>query len=125
MRSMLVGPSGSGKTMLLTNMILDIYKECFSRIYIWSPSIEVDDTWKLVKDCIRDHIKPNDRENYYFESYDPAELEQVINTQTIIDYQKEQKHKYLYQVLIVIDDFADDTNFTRKSQLLHSRTCLA
>ena len=26
MRSMLVGPSGSGKTVLLTNMILDMYK---------------------------------------------------------------------------------------------------
>ena len=32
-RSMLVGPSGSGKTVLLTNMILDIYKGCFSQIY--------------------------------------------------------------------------------------------
>ena len=62
MSSMLVGPSGSGKTVLLTNMILDIYKGCFSRIYIWSPSIEVDSTWKPVKDYIRDHIKPNDRE---------------------------------------------------------------
>ena len=56
MRSMLVGPSGSGKTVLLTNMILDIYKGCFSRVYIWSPSIEVDSTWKPVKDYIRDHI---------------------------------------------------------------------
>ena len=37
MRSMLVGPSGSGKTVLFTNMILDIYNGCFSRIYIWSP----------------------------------------------------------------------------------------
>ena len=78
---MLVGPSGSGKTVLLTNMILDIYKGCFSRIYIWSPSIEVANTLKLVKDYIRDHIKPNDRETYYFDSCDPAELEQVINTQ--------------------------------------------
>ena len=120
MRSMLVGPSGSGKTVLLTNMILDIYKGCFSRIYVWSPSIEVDSTWKPVKDYIRDHIKPGDREKCYFDSYDPAELEQVINTQKkVIDYQKEQKHKDLYQILIVIDDFADDTNFTRKSQLLH------
>ena len=42
MRSMLVGPPDSGKTVLLTNMILDVYKGCFSRIYIWSPSIEVD-----------------------------------------------------------------------------------
>ena len=120
MRNMLVGPSGSGKTVLLTNMVLDIYKGCFSRIYIWSPSIQVDNTWKPVKDYIRDHIKPSDRETCYFDSYDPAELEQVINTQKkIIDYQKEQKHRYLYQILIVIDDFAGDTNFTRKSQLLH------
>ena len=117
---MLVGPSGSGKTVLLTNMILDIYKGCFSRIYVWSPSIEVDDTWKPVKDYIRDHIKPSDRETCYFDSYDPAELEQVIHTQKeVIYYQKEQKHKYLYHILIVIDDFADGTNFTRKSQLLH------
>ena len=81
MRSMLVGPSGSGKTVLLTNMILDMYTRCFSIIYIWSPSIEVDSTWKPVKDYIRDHIKPNDRETCYFDSYDPSELEQVLNTQ--------------------------------------------
>jgi len=119
MRSMLVGPSGSGKTVLLTNMILDIYKGCFSIIYVWSPSIEVDNTWKPVKNYIRDNMKPSDREKCYFDRYEPSELEQVINTQKkVIDYQKEQKHKDLYQILIVIDDFADDTNFTRKSQLL-------
>ena len=86
---MLVGPSGSGKTVLLTNMILDMYKGCFSRIYIWSPSIDVDNTWKPVKDYIRDHIKPNDREIYYFDSYGPSELEQVINTQqNVINYKQ-------------------------------------
>ena len=37
MRSMLVAPSGAGKTVLLTSMILDIYKGCFSRVYIGSP----------------------------------------------------------------------------------------
>ena len=120
MRSMLVAPSGAGKTVLLINMILDIYRDCFSRIYVWSPSINVDSTWKPVKDYIRDHIKPNDRENIYFDSYEASELEAVIKTQQkVIDYQKEQKHKDLYQILICIDDFADDTNFTRKSTLLH------
>ena len=34
MRSMILGPSGSGKGVLLQNMILDIYKGCFNRIYI-------------------------------------------------------------------------------------------
>ena len=93
---MLVGPSGSGKTVLLTNMILDIYKGCFSRIYTWSPSIEADHTWKPIKDYIRDHIKPGDKEKIYFDSYEASELEAVINTQKkVIEYQKEQKHKDL------------------------------
>ena len=78
MRSMLVGPSGSGKTVLLTNMVLDIYKGCFSKTYIWSPSIEVDNTWKPVKNYIRDHIKPNDKETYYFADKDRARI-QVID----------------------------------------------
>ena len=120
MRSMLVGPSGSGKTVLLTNTILDMYKGCFSRIYIWSPSIEVYNTWKPVKDYIRDHTKPNDREQCYFDSYDPAELQAVIHTEKkVIYYKTEQKHNELYKIRIVIDDVADDTNVTRKSQLLH------
>ena len=81
MRAMLCGPSSSGKAVLLSNLILDIYRDCFSRICIWSPSIEVDSTWEPVKDYIRDHIKPSDREACYFDGYDPAELEQVIHTQ--------------------------------------------
>ena len=33
-RAIIVGPSGSGKTVLLQSMILDIYRGCFSRIYM-------------------------------------------------------------------------------------------
>ena len=95
-------------------MILDIYKGCFSRVYIWSPSIEVDSTWKHVKDYIRDHIKPSDREKCYSGSYDPSELEHVIKTQQTVIYYKKQKHTYLYQIFTVIDDFADNADFTRK-----------
>ena len=55
-RSIVLGPSGSGKTVLLTNLILDVYKGCFSRIYIFSPSIDVDATWKPVKIILRNMI---------------------------------------------------------------------
>ena len=58
-----------------------MYRDCFSRIYIWSPSINVDSTWRPVKDYIRDHIKPGDREKCYVDSYEASELEQVIKTQ--------------------------------------------
>ena len=56
-RSLLIGPSGSGKTVLLQNMILDIYKVCFSRIYIFSPSIDVDASWSPVKHYIEHDLK--------------------------------------------------------------------
>ena len=62
-RSIILGPSGSGKTILLQNMILDIYRDCFSRIYIFSPSIEVDSTWLPVKHYIEHDMKvPNTKE---------------------------------------------------------------
>ena len=51
-RALLVGPSGSGKGILLSKMMLDIYRNCFSRRYIFPPSINVDMTWQPVKDYI-------------------------------------------------------------------------
>jgi predicted AAA+ superfamily ATPase len=54
-RSIVLGPSGSGKTVLLTNLILDVYKGCFSRIYIFSPSINIDQTWGPVKKYIEEN----------------------------------------------------------------------
>ena len=72
-----------------------------------------------MKDYNRDNIKPNDREKYYVDSYDPGEIEAIRKTQQqVIDYQKKKNIK-TYSRLTVIDDFADDTYFTRKSQLLH------
>jgi hypothetical protein len=119
-RGMLVAPSGAGKTVLLTNFILNIYRDCFERIYIFSPSIDVDNNWKPVKDYIRDKIRPFPDEKVYFDSYNPDDLEEIIETQKkVIEIQKEQKHNQMFQILIIIDDFADDTNFTRKSTLLH------
>ena len=56
LRSMILAPSGSGKTVLLQNMILDIYRGCFNRIYIFSPSIDIDHTWRPVKDHIAKEI---------------------------------------------------------------------
>ena len=33
---------------------------------------------------------------------------------------KKNDHKKIYQILIVIDDFADDPSFTRHSKVLHA-----
>ena len=121
-RSILLGPSGSGKGVLLQNMILDIYKKCFERIYIFSPSINVDHTWLPVKKHISETInKKDDEPNFYYDTYDPENLEVIIDSQTkIVEYQKKHNHKQIFQILIIVDDFADSPDFSRQSKLLHS-----
>ena len=82
-RSVILGPSGSGKTVLLQNMILDIYRDCFSRIFIFSPSIEVDMTWGPVKQYIEKHMKVRHtaEEPIYADHYDPEALANILETQ--------------------------------------------
>ena len=95
-RSMILAPRGGGKTVLLQSMILDIYLNCFSRIYIFSPSINVDMTWNPVKDYLAKGIgQDNEREKYLFDHYDPAELQSIIDTQLkVVEFMKHSKmHK--------------------------------
>ena len=124
MRSIVLGPSGSGKTILLQNMILDIYEGCFDKIYMFSPSVNLDHTWQPVKEYIKDKmkIKGDDKEDpIYFDEYDSEALMKIMETQMkITDYMKKQKKTKMFQVLIIIDDFADDPKFVRSSKLLHS-----
>ena len=122
-RSIILGPSGSGKGILLQNMILDIYKDCFERIYIFSPSINVDHTWQPVKKYISEKImKSDDEPEFYYDTYDPESLDKIIDNQKkIVEYQKKQKDtKNIFQILLIVDDFADDPSFSRNSKLLHS-----
>ena len=120
-RSIILGPSGSGKTVLLVNMILDLYKGCFNRVYIFSPSIRVDTTWGPVKQFVEEHELCSENETCFFDHYDPEDLHNIIDTQRkITELMKSQKRKKLYQILIIVDDFADDPTFSRNSKLLHS-----
>ena len=123
MRSIILSPSGGGKTILIQNIILDIHKNLFSRIYIFSPSIDVDLTWSPVKDYIDKvmNVKHTEEEPIYFSEYAPEQLQKIIDTQrNITEHQKKKETtKHLFQILIVIDDFADDPAFTRHSKLLH------
>ena len=122
-RSVILGPSGSGKTVLLQSMILDIYRGCFSRVYIFSPSIEVDHVWVPVKKYISEEMKVvhSDEEPIYFDHYDPEALSNIIEVQhKITNYLKKQNRSKLFSILIIIDDFADSPEFSRHSKLLHA-----
>ena len=121
-RSILLGSSSSGKGVLLQNLILDIYKDCFERVYLFSPSFNVDHTWLPVKSYLDSKIQlSEDEPPLYYDHYDPESLEHIINTQKqIIEHQKSKNVKKLFSIKIVIDDFADSVEFSRSSKLLHS-----
>ena len=120
MRAVAYGPSGSGKSVLLQQLILDVYKGCFERIYIWSQSINLDHVWDPVKRYVKKELKVNTKEEKcFFDTYDPTELKEVMDRQfRIAEYQK-NNGKHVFGILIIIDDFSDDPQFTRNSKLLH------
>jgi hypothetical protein len=66
-------------------------------------------------------VKDTKEEPIYFDHYDPVALDKIITTQhKLAEYMKKQDHKKIYQILIVIDDFADSPQFTKQSKLLHA-----
>ena len=117
-----LGPSKSGKTVALISAILDQYRTAsgesvFERIIILSPSIEIDDAWKPVKHFIEHDMGVNtDREQVYFDKWDEGALRGIIEKQKQITHKtKEMGFKKLYQILIVIDDFADQPELHRRT----------
>ena len=66
-------------------------------------------------------VKHSDEEPIYFDHYNPEALLRIITTQhKVIEFQKKQNHKKLFSVLVIVDDFADSTEVSRQSKLLHS-----
>ena len=80
-------------------------------------SINVDDGWRPVKKYIEETMKvPVDREQTYFEEWDEPALRQIIRQQRkITETSKQMKLRSLYQILIVIDDFADNPHLHKRS----------
>ena len=82
LRGVILAPSGSGKTVLLANLILKIYRGCFERIYVFSPSVNVDQTWEAVKKYPADvmKVRESDTEKLYYDHYNTEDLEKIIYT---------------------------------------------
>ena len=89
----------------------------FERVFCFSPSIHIDDGWKPVKEFIENEMGVNtDREQVYFDKWDEGALRTIIEQQKKITRMSKQLGlKKLYQVLVVIDDFADQPELHRKN----------
>ena len=50
-------PPGSGKTIILQNRLLDIFKCCYSRMHMFSPSADIGHTWQPVRITLQRRLK--------------------------------------------------------------------
>jgi len=91
----IIGSTACGKTVLINNLILNENffgtksgcKEAFDSIYFFSPSVEMDDSCRFIKD----------RFNCYTEYSDD-------HLKAILDHQKSYEVEDMPRILIVIDD---------------------
>ena len=69
-RSIIVASSTGGKTVLIQNLLLNIYRGSFERVYIFSTSIHADPAFYEVKKYQREVMKVDDtKEDLYFEGF--------------------------------------------------------
>ena len=118
----ITGQSGSGKTVLLSNLILDIYRNCFSRIHIWSSSVFLDPVWEPVKKYVENDLGVNsEKEKVYFDTCNIDEMQEVLDLQNKVNqYQKKNGANKIFSVLFLIDDFIDQASFAKHNNSLNA-----
>ena len=102
------GPSASGKSVLLVDMLLRLYRGCFARIYVFSPSCGgLDKTWDpLIKYC--ENELGCKKEECFFSEWNEGTLAKIVEDQSkITAYAKGAKHTHLHQIAVCVDDWAD------------------
>ena len=126
-RMLTVGPGSSGKTVALSAMILDRdkFRGVFSRIYVWSPSIRVDDAWGPVKDYVHRELGHDETKEppAFYETFDPADMQRIVRRQQKITETLKKTYadknfrgqKRLFQVLFLIDDMADQHQVVKRA----------
>ena len=126
-RGLIAGPGGSGKSVAMASMILDRdkYRNVWSRIYLWTPSIDADDSWEPVKRYIRNELGHDEKTEgpFAFNYFAPEDMLRIAKrqqkiTETLKKAYAEKGYtgqKRLYQVLFLVDDFGDSPQALRKA----------
>ena len=109
MRSLFLGNSSGGKTTLLVNLLLNkrAYRDVFSAIYVFSPSVHHDGTWGALKKYVRDELHKKEDE-HFFDDWDGKKVQALVDEAfAVTRYHKDNGHKKGHAILIIVDDFAD------------------
>ena len=113
---LLLAPRNSGKTNLILNQCLDIYRDCFEKIVVFSHSWNTDSTWLPLKKYMQE--KEWNLQECGFSEYSDEALAKVIAEQSaIVRYQKSHGQTQIYGILIIFDDMIDSRAAMRGKQI--------
>ena len=81
-RCIVAGPSAAGKGVWLQAMLTDMMRGCYDRIFLFSPSADIDNGWDPVKKYVRDKLGVDERkEPWFFSDWDEKRLWAIIDEQ--------------------------------------------
>ena len=92
----MISPSGGGKRTTAITMLMGPYRDCYSRVYIFSPSCApgIDSAWDAWSNHVKVHMRVPDDEQTMWSTWEPAILEKLIaRHQQVNAYLKAKKHK--------------------------------
>ena len=72
-----IGPSGVGKTTTAIAMLMGPYRNCYARVYIFSPSCApgVDPAWDAWRKHVKNNMNVPDDEQTMWDTWEPEVLE--------------------------------------------------
>jgi len=111
----LAAPTASGKTMIILNLLLRYYKDCFQRIWFFSPSIKLDPQYAPLRKYL-ERMADQDKEQLMFEDFNHQALGRILDDQRQICEECRKRKMKLPQVCITLDDLADRGDILTKRQ---------
>jgi hypothetical protein len=80
-RGIFLAPSQQFKSCCLADLILRHFRGCFERIFVFSPSVDIDSVWDAVKEYVRVHMGVPDSEKCFFHEFDHDALNKIVADQ--------------------------------------------
>jgi len=117
-RCLCSGRSAAGKGVLVTNVVTDFFRDAFKKVYVFAPTVHLDNTWQTIAHHCNRNLKQSEyKEQFLFEDFDTAALADIMKKQRRdISIQKaDDDIKELKGCLVIIDDFSDSSQLRLRS----------
>ena len=102
----------------MTNVVSDFFRDAFKKVYIFAPTVHLDNTWQTIAHHCNRHLKQSEyKEQFLFEDFDTEALHSIMTKQRRdISIQKDDEDvTELKGCLVIIDDFSDHSQLRLRS----------